>query len=59
MALFVSPWWPDEDLMLAIHAMVRNGYGFADVMDMGVDDLDDFMTVAEKYNRMIADATPI
>ena len=44
--------------MLAIHAMVRNGYGFADVMDMGVDDLDDFMTVAEKYNRMIADATP-
>ncbi len=42
----------DNELMLSVHALVRNGYGFADVMAMDLFDLTDWIETAVEYNRL-------
>lgn len=38
--------------MLAIHVLIKDGYGYEAVMDMDETDLEDFLKVSRRYNEL-------
>lgn len=38
--------------MLAVHALVRNGYSYDAVMQMDEQDVEDWLATATEYNRL-------